>query len=295
MSLVTACPSCGVLFKVAPDQLLISEGWVRCGKCQTVFDASLSLQPQLKTIEAVPPTELLPEAGPQNLVSAAPEAPEPPSKAEPALEDSLVSSKESPLCAPAPIATAAPYIKPSAKFRAFQLSLDVPSAAQSQPLVGQRSWMLKVLFVLALLLSLTITVQVVLYERNEIVSREPRAKPWLLALCKPFNCQLEALKRIQSVVIDNASFAKISPDIYQLSLILKNTSKADLQLPWVELTLINSLDQPLLRRVFSVDELRVQSSALLSLSELPLSLSFTIKTGELSDRIAGYRVLVFYP
>lgn len=44
MSQVTRCPSCGTRFKVVADQLRISQGWVRCGMCQNVFDASEDLQ-----------------------------------------------------------------------------------------------------------------------------------------------------------------------------------------------------------------------------------------------------------
>lgn len=45
MSFITRCPTCGTAFRVVPDQLKISEGWVRCGQCQHVFDATLDLQP----------------------------------------------------------------------------------------------------------------------------------------------------------------------------------------------------------------------------------------------------------
>ena len=44
MSLVTRCPACGTTFKVVRDQLRISDGWVRCGRCSEVFDATLALQ-----------------------------------------------------------------------------------------------------------------------------------------------------------------------------------------------------------------------------------------------------------
>lgn len=39
MSLIAICPACNTHFSVVPDQLKISEGWVRCGKCSEVFDA----------------------------------------------------------------------------------------------------------------------------------------------------------------------------------------------------------------------------------------------------------------
>ncbi len=39
MSLATRCTSCGTIFKVVQDQLKVSEGWVRCGRCNAVFNA----------------------------------------------------------------------------------------------------------------------------------------------------------------------------------------------------------------------------------------------------------------
>ena len=39
MSLATRCASCGTVFRVVQDQLKVSEGWVRCGRCDSVFNA----------------------------------------------------------------------------------------------------------------------------------------------------------------------------------------------------------------------------------------------------------------
>ena len=39
MSLATRCTHCGTIFKVVQDQLKVSEGWVRCGRCNEVFHA----------------------------------------------------------------------------------------------------------------------------------------------------------------------------------------------------------------------------------------------------------------
>lgn len=43
MSLATTCSACGTVFRVVQDQLKISEGWVRCGRCSQVFNALESL------------------------------------------------------------------------------------------------------------------------------------------------------------------------------------------------------------------------------------------------------------
>jgi predicted Zn finger-like uncharacterized protein len=39
MSLATRCTSCATTFRVVQDQLKVSEGWVRCGRCDAVFNA----------------------------------------------------------------------------------------------------------------------------------------------------------------------------------------------------------------------------------------------------------------
>jgi len=39
MSLATRCTSCATAFRVVQDQLKVSEGWVRCGRCDAVFNA----------------------------------------------------------------------------------------------------------------------------------------------------------------------------------------------------------------------------------------------------------------
>ena len=39
MTLATRCPACGTAFRVVSDQLRVSSGWVRCGRCGSSFDA----------------------------------------------------------------------------------------------------------------------------------------------------------------------------------------------------------------------------------------------------------------
>lgn len=67
------------MFRVVADQLKISEGWVRCGHCADVFDATLYLQPW------IPPGT---ESTPDDFVEAAPE-PEFQSEPEPELQSHM--------------------------------------------------------------------------------------------------------------------------------------------------------------------------------------------------------------
>src|SRR5574343_315971 len=62
--LITRCPACQTMFRVVPDQLRMSAGWVRCGQCQAAFDASAQLQTpsgrSASTAAAVPLSEATP-------------------------------------------------------------------------------------------------------------------------------------------------------------------------------------------------------------------------------------------
>ena len=40
MTLATRCSACGTVFRAAQDQLRASDGWVRCGRCDNVFNAA---------------------------------------------------------------------------------------------------------------------------------------------------------------------------------------------------------------------------------------------------------------
>jgi len=73
MSLATRCTACGTIFRVVQDQLKVSEGWVRCGRCSEVFNAldglfDLGQLPQRQTSVAAaasvaPDPRLQPGAG----------------------------------------------------------------------------------------------------------------------------------------------------------------------------------------------------------------------------------------
>ncbi|PWW47913.1 putative Zn finger-like uncharacterized protein [Melaminivora alkalimesophila] len=68
MSQTTRCPHCVTTFRVVADQLRISDGWVRCGQCKEVFDAT----PYLRPFEE--PAALLPDLSLDALAAPRPPA-----------------------------------------------------------------------------------------------------------------------------------------------------------------------------------------------------------------------------
>ncbi len=104
MSLATRCTHCGTIFKVVEDQLKVSEGWVRCGRCQEVFHALPTLFDLDK--EAPPP-----RSGSQS--SASPDTDNPssqfPSEWPPTQPQSQLGELDArPQAPPAPAPTPAP-------------------------------------------------------------------------------------------------------------------------------------------------------------------------------------------
>lgn len=253
MRLITHCPTCGTLFKVAPDQLLISDGWVRCGQCKGVFDAARHLlsDDAEHGLDATP-------AGP--LASASPD---------------LVAHDAS---QDAPFAPATPFLPLQTAHPRWHKTL-------IQVALGT----------LAGLLLMGLIGQIVFHERDRIAAYNPGAKPGLMVFCKPLGCRLYPLKKIQSIAIESSALSKVHEDAYRINLVLKNTADTALAVPALEVTITNSLDQPVIRRVLTPSDFDAQHLTLAAFSELPLVFSFSIKAPELSGRVTGYRLLAFYP
>lgn len=175
------------------------------------------------------------------------------------------------------------------------------------------------LVLLSCLLSLGLLLQVARHERDRIAAREPALRPWLQVLCEQLDCTVEPLRQIESVVIDGSAFSKIRDELYQLNLTLRNKAPVDLSLPAVELVLTDVQDQVLIRRVLLPQELGMGSNAaqdeglrtqgasrlIRSGSEFQATVLMEIKNGNgaanraagagLEGRVAGYRLLAFYP
>lgn len=136
MNLATRCPSCGTVFRVVRDQLKVSEGWVRCGRCAEVFNAAERLfelesaalgtaapPPDTSALArtdtvadtAVAPSPAPPEIPPQPPVPDVAAAPTPEAAAVPATETAPdpAPAEPAPAAALAPVPASAPIPAPA--------------------------------------------------------------------------------------------------------------------------------------------------------------------------------------
>jgi predicted Zn finger-like uncharacterized protein len=152
-----------------------------------------------------------------------------------------------------------------------------------------------------------LSLQWMVRKKDVLAAQEPRLAPLLQALCRPLDCQIRPLRRIESLVIDSSNFSKTGPDAYRLTFVFKNTGAAVLEIPALEVTLTDSRDQALVRRVVMPAQFGVTAVTLGAYSELAGAISISLKASsddaqEASSSIragslpvAGYRILAFYP
>lgn len=339
MSMITGCPACGTLFRVVPDQLRISDGWVRCGHCAEVFDATAHLQPagSLPMVERIDmaeepvsgasrPADTEPDALPAAKEELpAPAAPVPDVHTE--VEDVEVIEVGNPY-SEFPSSMGPPSVQPAdeaaeaSDFRAGlarpilppqpgeELESEVPDSALDDSTNGseleeisfvrqarrkafwRRPLVRLVLALVVVALAGLLALQYAWRERDRLSVTQPELRPLLAILCEVLDCRIGPPRRIEAILIDNSGFTRLRQDTYRLSFTLRNQSGQPVAVPALQLTLTDTQDQPVLQRVLTPRELGATADTLAPAGDWSASVALAVAAG---TRVAGYRLLAFYP
>lgn len=330
MSLITRCPACATLFKVVPDQLRVSEGLVRCGQCDVVFDANAYLKPYVASADS-------PSISSQSEGTAASPLQTQESDDATAYQDledarhdverlqAIVDGSHHTDMHPLdgqglvepiaePTASAAGHAPgdgeaPSAYSVASQAQTVQDVQARYPGADAKYSFMRKpsrrskrrqkrvriLLTAFSVVLLVVLLLQFVVHERDRIASAQPGTKPLLMALCNALGCEISPLRQIESVVIDSSSFVNVGADVYRLSFTLKNTAPIDIATPALELTLTDLQDQAVIRRVITPSDYGSASVLMAAGTDMSMTLPMSIKLTDRVEKYSAYRVVIFYP
>lgn len=148
-----------------------------------------------------------------------------------------------------------------------------------------------------LLAATALLLQYTHFHRNRLAVQFPAARSALQQMCDVTGCQLAAWRQIQSVNVESSDFT-LAPggQRYRMTLGLRNHSHLPVAAPWVELTLTDSQDRPVVRRPFSPYELGIKDVQFQPGKVYEGDVLIDINPDILDPRyISGYRVLAFYP
>jgi len=331
MSLATRCNACGTVFRVVQDQLKVSEGWVRCGRCQEVFNALDGLF----DLDRDSPPEWSPSQFASGSVAAPVPVPPPPAS-QPAVESAAPAQSPQRLdridaqllgprhsgdqSTPARRVSERDRLEfPDAQFDSNLLA-DDPEASSGYELTvlepigeepagadepapefllrAQRQqrwrspWRRAALGGFALLLLAALGLQVAHQFRDLIAERWPASKPALLAWCRFKACTLEAPRRIEDLSVENTALEKVGrADAFKLSVSLRNRGNLLLALPSVDLSLTDPAGQLVVRRVLTPRDFRTATSVIQPGAETALQLLLATDDA----KVSGYTVEIFYP
>jgi predicted Zn finger-like uncharacterized protein len=299
--MLTRCPACETHFRVTAEQIKARSGRVRCGSCQQVFNALDTLietpvrataaltpePPQASAVEA--PVYIEADAAaeaeaPQDEVTPLPDAPVPQSMHD-AAEDHADPVPEIPEPAEAVALEAAPM--PEAEGPDWSETFpDPPPPPRRWP------WVVGSLVALAAL-----GLQAVLAFRVELAVLWPEAKPALIALCGAANCEVPLPAKITLIGIEASDLHPDPEHAGKLALTatLKNRAPFAQQLPHLEVTLTDTADKAIARRVLTPADYLPPATPFAAgmRPNADVTIAVGIDPGALTA--SGYRLYVFYP
>ncbi|MEQ1914578.1 MAG: DUF3426 domain-containing protein [Sideroxydans sp.] len=326
MSAITQCPHCDTRFKVSDTQLEAHAGMVRCGRCQQVFNALEHLQdnepsPQLQLdieSDAVSPSTISPSdlsptfdssqldiehfMGTSELAPTTLDVPmnEPSLIAVDieknglhAIEPLPTSDNPQPITETAVTDSAPATDAPLTLAQQVQFLEDAPAALAAATNSPNRGLHILV----SMLLLLTLLLQVLYFFRVEIAARLPGLKPLMVQACHTVGCVIALPQVIELVTIDSSELKTEAEQVNVITLnaLLRNHATYSQAYPSLELTLTDTQDKALARRIFHpVDYLKAGNSSQNGLAaNRELDIALPIDASELKP--SGYRLFLFYP
>jgi predicted Zn finger-like uncharacterized protein len=301
---LTRCPACETHFRVTAEQLKARAGRVRCGECQHVFNAldSLIEEPMLvaappapeSPLQSVAPVlsgaEAVPAAHPdvEELEIAVPPAPTP----EPI--PAIVADEQQDLATALPLEAEEPPAPEATE--AAEPEADVPDWSETfpEPPPPPRRWPW---VIGSLAASAAIGLQAAVAFRVELAVLWPETRPALVALCDFADCEVGLPTKVALVSIEASDLVPDKEHTGRLALTatLKNRAPFTQQFPHLELTLTDTADKAIARKVLAPTDYLPPKTALANgmSSNADIMVTIGVDPGEMTA--SGYRLYLFYP
>lgn len=152
------------------------------------------------------------------------------------------------------------------------------------------------LVLFGLILAILAGLQSVYYLRTSIAADYPQYKPYLVQACAALKCEIDLPKNLDFFALDDSDMQEDyeHKNVIKFSSLLINNAPYAQAYPNIELTLTDTADQPVLRRLIKPSEYLASNTnanaGINSREEMRINLSINVA----NVVVAGYRVLLLY-
>ena len=301
MNYITSCPACETQFLLSTEHLKAYRGKVQCGHCEHIFNAKNRLTEVSDDIQSAAEYHASLETGKQITTSNFEDKPindvlDGVLGAVPNLEDLNANN--------------ALYAEANDPFIGEQTHISIEdnySYEDETPIViddlsidskfQPRKTKLNIwLLLLSLFLICLAALQTVYFLRTKIAAEYPQFKPYLAQACTYLQCKIDLPINVDLFTIDDSDMQESEDHekVVDFSSLLINKANYTQTYPNIELTLTDTNDQPVVRRLIKPNEYlnanTNMSAGIASKEEVRVKLA--INVADLS--VAGYRVLLAY-
>lgn len=303
--LITTCPHCETRFKVTTEQLLLRNGTVRCGACRQVFDGGARLVSDEAADLLLNPIA----AQESEFATAASESMSAAGKTEPNMQDELETlskaitdwqvqpRKDLPKFDPL-LEEYEDDSSPANHSAATSKATAEPAFVQEAKQKARRSRLWKTVIWLGIpLLLISLTIQLLIHFRNEIVVQAPESDPAMRIVCSYLGCIINLPAQIKQLSLQSSQLRAIPDQVNQFELIalLRNQSPSPQSWPSLELQLKDDIGDIITRKVFLPQNFLTQPSLLkqgiAAQSEHEIRLVFELTGPAPTD----FQLTMFYP
>jgi predicted Zn finger-like uncharacterized protein len=307
--MLTRCPHCQTAFRVTHEQLIPRQGRVRCGACYMVFSAldslsdeptgvSMSMAEVLPEQQEVVPAEAAIVETPQAVPDVPPDPepnpwPFPRPTPKPAVVENVEPEAVPEMVPEIPEVVPEPEPDPIPEPEPEAVEPDPEPEVWDEPEeeAPPRRWPWALGIVLLLFLGAG---QLLYLFRVELAVLMPELRAPLTATCAALGCDVPYPHRPELMAIESSDLAPVDKERLHLTATLRNRAPFAQAYPHLELTLTDTDDAPMLRKVLApADYLPAGKSAAFFALRDEVAVSLHLETPGLSA--VGYRLYLFYP
>jgi predicted Zn finger-like uncharacterized protein len=304
MNYITSCPACETQFLLTTEHLKAHRGKVQCGHCEHIFNAKNRLTEISDDIHSPAEYQASIETHGSDITQAIDEKPisEVLNVALGAvpnldnLDDLEADEKSNDSYIGNTNITSQPDIIEVYDIDQINAPIYIDDLITNPKFDKSKAKVNVWLMLFGLILAILAGIQSVYYLRTSISADYPQFKPYLVQACAALKCEIDLPKNLDFFALDDSDMQEdyAHKNVIKFSSLLINNAPYAQAYPNIELTLTDTADQPVLRRLIKPSEYLATNinadAGIDSREEMRINLSINVA----DMAVAGYRVLLLY-